>query len=426
VVARIKRNPNKVWFLALQVLCVVSTKGGFDMKRLFMVLVPLVFLIISNIVQAEERKAPIRYPWGGSVYDPRTKTTTSMQVNADGTSKTVVRDEAGKVISEKTSYADDFIVPWAEYRDPETRETTLSEYNLFTGSHVVTKFDREGNEISKRMEHQNIPGNDARVILESEREIIQWRFNLMDQRYEENAVETLRNAFIKRGVKGKSALSYADSWEAQLLVWVDYGSYFYKKHLDALDASIAYLKGQAHVYSGDTAYIVQGVNAWIRIHDKLESLFEKMIELMAEKAYELDQATGYADQESKVEDEYLKRGLQAGDNYDYSKAEKEKEAALTPLREKNKEHARLANEADKKIERIREEIINLSKTRVFSSISKSERVEIPEVPSEATDTPAEVPKPVESSPQSHRGRSSKMNFRKPRASFKILVRTWMN
>jgi len=236
---------------------------------------------------------------------------------------------------------------------------------------IEERLKRAGKRMDELENQEKRMGPKATDRLIGERDRIDAMKKSRDDTYGFNSDATLRHAFKKRGVKGETALSYAKDWGRLHFAWINHGSVFYTDHLDALNSSIAYLKGRKTSHPGEIAFLLQRINAWNQIQKQLDSLFSQLTSLMAKQAYELDQKHTLQDKRSKIEKEYLNRGSQAGDDYNYSEAEKEKERKTRPIREKELEHNRRAHEADLEVGKVRDQIQALSEKRVFSSIART-------------------------------------------------------
>lgn len=318
-----------------------------------------------------------------SMYDPLTRTTTHWQQNADGSRDITVRDESGKIIDQKTITVEEDRHVRARSYDPDTKEFTTSEYDPFSGGHRVRKTDEDGNLLSDEYEHYPVSSKKALWRLESHRDILKGLFEIRDDAYRLNAQKTLRDAFTDEEVKGESAVAYADSWEAHMMSWINDAKLFYTDHLDALEESIKVVKGKPTTYSGDIAYINQGMGVWKKIEDRIGDYLEETVELMAKEASELDKAHALGKQIDQIMNDYLQKAIGAEDDYNYSAAEQERDRAVSPLESKRAEHQRKAQEYHVRRVWVIKQVKQLAAHRVFSSLSSSDRIEVPEVPAEA-------------------------------------------
>ena len=207
-------------------------------------------------------------------------------------------------------------------------------------------------------------GSDPIETLERERDNIEDRFKYMNEKYGFKAHETLRGVFQQRGVKGRTALEYADSWEIHRLAWLNDAQPFYTYHRDALDEFIGDFRNKETVSPGEIAYFVQRMGVWKKMHRELESLLEQMVRFMADTAYEIGERSELLDKIYKIEKKYQEQARKAGDRH-YRKIMDEKNKATEPLRNKASGHDQRSSKAWDKAIAVEKQIKKAGAKRLF-------------------------------------------------------------
>ena len=222
--------------------------------------------------------------------------------------------------------------------------------------------------IKKRMdeleEAEKKMGPDPIETLERGRDNSEDRIKYMNEKYGFKAPETLRAAFQQRGVKGKTALEYADSWERHRLAWLNEAQPFYTYHRDTLDKFIGDFRNKKTVSPGEIAYFVQRVGVWKNVHRQLESLLEQIARFMADSAYEEDQKHKLLDEINLIDKKYQGQARGVQDRH-YWKIMDQKEKATKPLREKIGDHNQRFNEVSDKTIAVEKQIKKVGAKRLF-------------------------------------------------------------
>lgn len=341
----------------------------------------LAAMLLPASASAQPQKEP-REVWGGKLYDPRTKTTTSVQMNPDGTRVVTVRDHDGQAISHRTHEGPEPLR--AEWYDPDTKQVMTATKDPASGGFRVTAMDREGNVLSDRVEHQTIGTDQAleRLLFYRDDLIGLWETRLYD-RYVRHREQTLREAFQQAGVQGEAAMSYAESWDPTLHAWLDSAGRFYDAHFDAVNRSISAVKQRPSVYTGDLAYLAQGMDRWWDTHRQIQDLMERMVETLAQKAKALDEAHDAGRRKSQVWDRFQQQGtaaLAAGKDAELSRIHRQRDEAVKPLEEEEQAHQQRAKDLDKDLKAIRRQIDALSPTRAFSPLGAKNPIPVAEAP----------------------------------------------
>ena len=248
---------------------------------------------------------------------------------------------------------------WTEL---DLKDNIKHEREMIDG--IKERTQRIRKRLSELEEAEKKMGPDPIETLERERGEIEKRLKEMNEKYGFKANETLRVAFQQRGVKGKTALEYADSWELHRLAWLNEAQPFYTYHRDMLNAFIADFRNKKTVSQGQIAYFVQRMGIWKNMDRELDSLLEQMVRSLADDAYEEDQRHQLLDKINAIEKKYQEQARKAPDR-NYTKIMDEKNRATDPLYKEVKDHEQRAREAWNKAMALKKQIKEIGAKQLF-------------------------------------------------------------